>query len=412
MTTVGAYLRKLLYQYDCVIVPELGGFLTNYQPATFVAGSGQFLPPRKRVGFNEALRLDDGLLLNYVMLHDQLTRDEAQRKISQFVTGLRLQVQETGRFVLEGIGLFTLNDEGSLQFDPELRHNFYGEVFGMTAIPAIRLTEEVVAETASVVSLGPVLAEEVVEQTPFMVVHRPQRVYIRWVAAAVVVGTLGVLSYFSVIQPGQPLQSSFNPASVFQIPAALTSTWNRLTQATPVQKPVQQQTAPVLTEPQHLPVMTVPVAPPSVEPAATPAPETVPAEPVVKTPATVKDVAAVAAVAKPETQKPLRAVEKAAPAQPEQTVTATTEETGQPAMSEDRPAFIVVAGSFASRPNAVRFRKSLMKAGYADAYIILPDQSTRLYKVAALGFPQKAEAVASVDSLSKLTGIPAWVMRN
>ncbi len=409
MTTVGAYLRKLLYQYDCVIVPELGGFLTNYQPATFVAGSGQFLPPRKRVGFNEALRLDDGLLLNYVMLHDQLTREEAQRKISQFVTGLRLQVQETGRFLLEGIGLFTLNDEGSLQFDPELRHNFYGEVFGMTAIPAVRLTEEVVAETASVVALGPVLTEEVTGQTPFMVVHRPQRLYIRWVAAAVVVGTLGVLSYFSVIQPGQPLQSSFNPASVFQIPAALTSTWNRLTQATPVQKPAQQQTAPVLTEPQHLPVMTVPVAPPQAEPSVTPGPEAIPAEPVVKAPAPAKDVLAVAAVAETKPEKPLRVVEKA---ESRSVRAMTPEEQGVQQEGESRPAFVVVAGSFASRPNAVRFRKSLLKAGYADAYIILPDETTRLYKVAAVGFPQKAGAVASIDSLSKLTGIPAWVMRN
>ncbi|OIN60923.1 HU domain-containing protein [Arsenicibacter rosenii] len=409
MTTLGAYLRKLLYQYDCVIVPELGGFLTNYQPATFVAGTGQFLPPRKRVGFNEALRLDDGLLLNYVMLHEQLPREEAQRKISQFVTGLRLQVQQSGRFVLEGIGLFTLNDEGSLQFEPELRHNFYGEAFGMAAIPAVRLTEESLAETAAVVSLGPVLAGEVIEQTPFMVVHRPQRFYIRWVAAAVVVGTLGVLSYFSVIQPGQPLQSSFNPASIFQVPAALTETWNRLTEVKPVRTPAGQPEGPVLTEPQRLPVMTVPQAP-AAEPVSAPVPATTP-EPVVSVPAAApagnEAKGEVAAAKRESVKKPLRAVEKN-----ETAVAVNPEETGTPDASEARPAFIVVAGSFASRPNAVRFRKSLLKAGYADAYIILPDQSTRLYKVAAVGFPQKADAVASVDSLSKLTGIPAWVMRN
>jgi hypothetical protein len=62
MASVNDYLKKLLYQYDCIVVPELGAFLTHYQPASFTESSGLYLPPRKRVAFNEALRLDDGIL--------------------------------------------------------------------------------------------------------------------------------------------------------------------------------------------------------------------------------------------------------------------------------------------------------------------------------------------------------------
>jgi hypothetical protein len=28
------YISQLLFRYDCVIVPNLGGFVTNYKPAT------------------------------------------------------------------------------------------------------------------------------------------------------------------------------------------------------------------------------------------------------------------------------------------------------------------------------------------------------------------------------------------
>ena len=79
--------------------------------------------------------------------------------------------------------------------------------------------------------------------------------------------------------------------------------------------------------------------------------------------------------------------------------------------THEGPLFIVIAGSFANKDNALRFRRKLRKAGYDDAYIILPGESTRLYKVAAVGFPKRVEAVASLDSLNQLTGIPAFIMR-
>ncbi|WP_232326005.1 hypothetical protein [Spirosoma montaniterrae] len=45
MASVNEYLKKLLYQYDCVVVPELGAFLTHYQSASFTESSSQYLPP-------------------------------------------------------------------------------------------------------------------------------------------------------------------------------------------------------------------------------------------------------------------------------------------------------------------------------------------------------------------------------
>ena len=44
-TELDKYISELLFDYDCVIVPQLGGFVTNYKPAYFDKGIAH--PPSK-----------------------------------------------------------------------------------------------------------------------------------------------------------------------------------------------------------------------------------------------------------------------------------------------------------------------------------------------------------------------------
>ena len=416
MASVGAYLKKLLFQYDCVVVPELGGFLTHYQPASFVADTGQFLPPRKRLAFNEALRLDDGILINYIMLHASLSRDDAGRMIGDFVNDLKQHVLLAGSFSVEGIGLFTPNVEGKLQFDPELRHNFFGESFGMTAILAERVTaipvEAVDAEEVTpIYSLGLARRETVPEAGPFVQVSHP-RLLLRWAAAALLVGSLGAVSYVTVLEPGGPMESSLNPTNWFRVPAWLqadsrqdVAPANEIATARPmavVKPPVAVVvSAPTTTQTTEVPVTTstptILVASPATKPTVT-----VPTKSVTdKTkPVLVKELAKVSAVEKPFVTE---------------RVAEGPSETAAPKADVKRfsgKLFTVVAGSFASKPNAIRFRKTLRNAGYSDAFIIPPTRKGQLYKVAAIGSPIREEAIASTDSLKKLTGIDPFIMRN
>jgi cell division septation protein DedD len=417
MASVGAYLKKLLFQYDCVVVPELGGFLTHYQPASFVADTGQFLPPRKRLAFNEALRLDDGILINYIMLHESLSREETQRMVGDFVNDLKQHVLLAGSFSVDGIGLFTPNMEGKLQFDPELRHNFFGESYGMSAIQAERVSvvpvESVEAEeVTSVYALGPVRREAVLEEGPFVLVSRP-RPLLRWAAAALLVGSLGAISYVSVVEPGQPMESSLNPANWLRIPA-----W--------VHESGQGNAKPASEVAMALPVTAAktPVAEIIPEPVLpTPAEVTTPAKPILAEPTPVAETKPmVVAPAKTESANPkptvVKSSEKAVatekPSVTEPVATPTPEKIA-PKVAVKRfsgPLFTVVAGSFASKPNAIRFRKTLRKAGYSDAFIIPPAHKGQLYKVAAIGSPIREEAIASSDSLQKLTGVAPFILKN
>lgn len=374
MTSLNNYLKKLLYQYDCVVVPELGAFLTHYQSASFTEATGQYLPPRKRVAFNEALRLDDGILINYIMLHESVSREVAQRQISQFVSDMSRQVDAQGRFDLDGIGAFSRNDEGRLQFEPSLRHNFFDEAYGMTAITATPLSRQLQTEPAldavPVLALGPVLVRD--EDTVFTPVRRQMPVW-RVAAAVLLVGSLGLVSYFSVINPGQPLQSSVDPATLLRIPA----TWFARTSApiAPIRK----------------------AAPVAVKPVATPAPVVV-ATPTAAAKAPMPEPVAVS-VSKPAVADVAPVVLKKA-----RVVVAKPKRSG--------PFFTVIAGSFAKKANAFKLRRQLHKAGYDDAYIIPPATKKQLFKVAASGFPSVDDATSSAATISSLVGTEAWIMRN
>ncbi|MBO0947369.1 HU domain-containing protein [Fibrella forsythiae] len=387
MQPIGDYLKKLLYQYDCIVVPTLGAFLTHSVSASFNEATGQFLPPRRKVAFNEALMLDDGILLNYVMLHESITRDEALRGINTFVSTLKQEARLMGSFTIDGLGLFSFNEENRLQFEPELRHNFLGGAYGMQPVmlasKVVHLAQPVVmVNSAPVVqvrqlpalasdpSTALVVSSEVDEgQVLPMPVRRSGGVW-RWAAAALLVGSLGFISYFSVIRPGDPLQSSLNPASLFRVPAF-------------------QRDQPVETKP------VTPAQQTSVEldPAKTGeesgfAPE----KPTVGIPEKKVSVTEMPVVANVSVQP-----------------TSNVPELAVMSPSAVKTNFTVIAGSFASRQNAVRFQKRLVKAGYSDAYIV---QGRGLIKVAAIGTASLTEAEAGLDSLNSLTGITPWIMRN
>ncbi|MFN2430356.1 MAG: hypothetical protein ABR574_10085, partial [Cryomorphaceae bacterium] len=40
MAALDQYINELLYDYDCVILPQLGGFVTNYKPAQIDEAKG------------------------------------------------------------------------------------------------------------------------------------------------------------------------------------------------------------------------------------------------------------------------------------------------------------------------------------------------------------------------------------
>ena len=71
MIELSKHIECLLLRHNCVIVPGLGGFVTQYVPARYVPEEELFFPPFRSVGFNPRLTLNDGLLVqSYMQAYD------------------------------------------------------------------------------------------------------------------------------------------------------------------------------------------------------------------------------------------------------------------------------------------------------------------------------------------------------
>ncbi len=122
------YIRELLSKHDCVILPGFGGLITHYKEADIDHVQGYIFPPSKEISFNQELKLNDGLLINYVARKAHISYAEAKNEIENLVKGFNEQLANKEILALPEIGKLYFDVENKLQFIPEdtnlLRNSF------------------------------------------------------------------------------------------------------------------------------------------------------------------------------------------------------------------------------------------------------------------------------------------------
>ena len=124
------YIKDLLYRYDCVIVPDFGGFVTKRISAKVNEATHQFFPPSKQLSFNRNLNNNDGLLANYIASVENISFEKASNAIALSVIKWQNEIQ-TKPIVLETIGILRLNENRQIIFEPTTYVNFLSESFGL-----------------------------------------------------------------------------------------------------------------------------------------------------------------------------------------------------------------------------------------------------------------------------------------
>ena len=125
------YLVELLRIHDCVIVPDLGGFVTNYRPAEMDLASNSFNPPVKEIIFTGMLSKNDGLLVNYISEIEGVGYMESRQIISEFVDEAWSKLENGERIEFQNIGSLQFDRNEKLIFEPEMHENFLLEAYGM-----------------------------------------------------------------------------------------------------------------------------------------------------------------------------------------------------------------------------------------------------------------------------------------
>src|SRR4051794_23557059 len=120
---IAKHIKELLFEQDCVVIPDFGGFIANYVSADIHPIRHTFAPPSKSIAFNEMLRLNDGLLASHIAQFERISREEALAKIKDFTNHLREELKQKHKYRLVEIGTLFMNQEQKIQFEPENRIN-------------------------------------------------------------------------------------------------------------------------------------------------------------------------------------------------------------------------------------------------------------------------------------------------
>lgn len=136
------YISELLYDHNCVIIPGFGGFVANRLPSKVNDLQQRVEPARKVVAYNINLTQNDGLLASHIAKNQNITFDDANEQVREFVAELKSEIELKRHSSLKGIGDFYLNTENKYVFIPEADINFAKETYGLFPITIRKIQRE------------------------------------------------------------------------------------------------------------------------------------------------------------------------------------------------------------------------------------------------------------------------------
>ena len=210
MKELSRHIESLLLDHNCVIVPHLGGFVTQYMPARKTGDGGFWLPPSRSIGFNPQLSLNDGLLVQSYMSATAATYGESVRLIDAAVARLKQRLQEAGVYEIKGVGRLKLKLDGCYAFEPVASGLVSPKLYGLEAFACPEL-EEYSSLTAD-------KAGQAKKASRFRLINRSGSYYTitihRELANYVSAAVVALLFYFMWAVPGSDTASLQNAASV------------------------------------------------------------------------------------------------------------------------------------------------------------------------------------------------------
>ncbi|MFO7672698.1 MAG: SPOR domain-containing protein [Lutibacter sp.] len=182
MTTAN-YISDLLYRYECVIVPNFGGFVTNEISAKVNHFTHTFYPPSNQLTFNSHLQNNDGLLANYIAAAKNISYSEAlefiEKEVAEWKLLINVEVLE-----LENIGSLKLNKERKLIFEPTNSVNYLTASFGLGSYVSPAIKRVVYKEKIKQLEVSS--TKETKRKTP---------AFIKYAATAAILFALGTVSW-------------------------------------------------------------------------------------------------------------------------------------------------------------------------------------------------------------------------
>lgn len=130
---ISTHIAYLLQFHECVIIPEFGGFISNYKPAQFDTVKQVFNPPSKELVFNTKINRNDGLLINYIVEVEKLGYHQAQSALISFVDQMFLTLEKGEKVYLSDVGSFEYDRSGNVIFTAQSKLDLI-DIYGLKPI--------------------------------------------------------------------------------------------------------------------------------------------------------------------------------------------------------------------------------------------------------------------------------------
>lgn len=125
-------VQELLLTHNCVIIPQFGAFVSDYQTATIMhTTASRFAPPSKKLIFNNKLTYNDGLLLNFLAKKFEMSFADASAHVQKFVWSIELTLKQSKPFQFGNLGSFTSPSLGVIAFEPQTHDFLLTDSFGL-----------------------------------------------------------------------------------------------------------------------------------------------------------------------------------------------------------------------------------------------------------------------------------------
>lgn len=103
---INKYIAELLKTNTRVIVPDFGAFMVKT-----TAGSDD-----KQISFNDFLKYNDGLLVNFITKTESISKEDAQKKIKTYVDAINKELKANQPYKVDDLGYLYKDPRGSVRF--------------------------------------------------------------------------------------------------------------------------------------------------------------------------------------------------------------------------------------------------------------------------------------------------------
>ncbi len=132
-------LPGMFLDYDCVIIPGLGGFVCNGRSAWYDEENEEMVPPSREVIFNPNLTHNDGLLAQEIMRARDLSYSEAMKHVEDEASSMVVQLGEGKPVEIAHVGRLYSGDDGVTRFLPDAELVRVLRSFGHARIPLTKI---------------------------------------------------------------------------------------------------------------------------------------------------------------------------------------------------------------------------------------------------------------------------------